>query len=245
VPGCLSAAFVVKSVNFSDIENMRLYTEILSLSILIAGIIAIIRFGKISRMYYPFIFCVWAAGLNEILSCALMETGHHTTINNNIYVLIEAILFTTFFRSIGIFEKLPNIFTALISGLVLLWVWENFYLGKITSINSWFRITYSFIIVLMSITAVNKLVILDINKPLEINSRHILKHPVLIICIGTVAYFTFKVLVEVFWLYGLNSGKEFRAKLYDIMVYLNLAVNLIYALAILWVPPKQRYMNLY
>jgi hypothetical protein len=222
---------------------ITLNAELFGFSILIAGIIAIIRFPKISGVYYPFIFCVWIAGANEILSCVLWETGHYTAVNNNLYVLAEAILFSLFFRNLGIFEKFQKLFGILITGLIFLWTWENFIHGKITYISSWFRITYSFFVVLMSITAVNKLILLDINKPVEITNRHILKNPVFLICIGSVAYFTFKILVEIFWLYGLNSGKEFRIKIYDIMVYIDLAVNLIYALAVLWVPPKQPYMR--
>ena len=219
--------------------------QILNLSILIAGVISIIKFGVIPHTYYPFIFCIWIACLNEILSSILLETGHHSTVNNNIYVLAEALFFSFFFKNQGIFEKFQKSFVIMISGLLILWVWENFFHGKITYISSWFRIVYSFLIVLMSITTVNSLIILDINRPIEIDSRHIFKNPVLLICIGSVAYFTFKILIEIFWLYGLNSGKDFRNKVYNILLYINLAVNLIYALAVLWVHPKQQSIARY
>lgn len=218
--------------------------SLFGLTILVAGVIALIKFNKISTLFYPFIFCVWAAGLNEILSYLLWKTGHFTTINNNIYVLAESVLFTLFFRNTGIFEKFPKLPVTLMAGFIFLWSWENFYFGKITYVSSWFRIVYSFIIVLMSITTVNRLLILDLNEPLEA-SPPVIKNPVLLICIGSVAYFTFKVLVEIFWLYGLNAGKEFRNNVYEILAYVNLAANLIYALAILWAPPKQPYMTRY
>jgi len=221
-----------------------LKTVLSGFSILIAGIIAIIRFRKIGRMYYPFIFCVWIAGANELLSYVMMETGHYTVVNSNIYVLAESILFTAFFKNLGVFEKFSKLFVLLITALVMIWCWENFLVGKITELSSWFRIDYSFCLVLMSITAVNQLLFLDINKPIEINSRHILKNPVFLICIGSIVYFTLKVLVEIFWMYGRSSGKEFRIKIHEIMVYVNIAVNILYALAVLWVPTKQQYMTL-
>jgi len=213
-------------------------------SILIAGTIAIIRHDRINRVIFPFILCVWIGSINEILSYFLWEAGHSTLINNNIYVLAEAILFLIFFKNIGIFEKYLWLFGILITGWIGLWFWENLILGKINFVSSRFRITYSFGIVLMGITGINKLMLLDINKPIGINSSNIFKNPVFLICIGSIVFFTFKLIVEIFWLYGLNASKDFRLDVYDILIYINLIVNLVYALAVLWIPAKQQYILL-
>src|SRR5665647_455347 len=120
----------------------------------------------------------------------------------------------------------------------------NLILGKINFVSSWFRITYSFLIVLMGITGINKLMLLDINKPIGMNSSNIFKNPVFLICIGSIVFFTFKLIVEIFWFYGLNASKDFRLDVYDILIYINLIVNLVYALAVLWIPAKQQYILL-
>ena len=213
-------------------------------SILIAAIIALVRFNKISKCYWPIVFCIWVASLNEILSYLLVINGHYTSVNNNIYVLAEALLFFTFFKNMGIFKKIPWSFRIFMGSMVLLWLWENGVQGKITYVSSLFRITYSFFIVLMSITVINKLLILDMYRPLEMDSRGILRNPVFLICVGAIVFFTFKVLVEIFWLYGLDHSNAFRMKLYDILIYINLVKNGIYALAVLWMLPKQKYIML-
>jgi hypothetical protein len=220
-------------------------SAVLSLSILIAGIIAAIRFNKIDRVYYPFVICIWIASLNELFGFIFITMGHYTTINNNVYVLLESILFLYFFRNLGLFKEKRTLFIILIAGLIVLWTWENFILGRITYVSSWFRIVSSFLIVFMSITLISRLIVSDVHKPIELNASNIFKNPVLLICIGSIAYFTFKVLVEIFWLQGLNYGKEFRIKIYHILVYINFVVNLIYALAILWVHPKQQSIARY
>lgn len=213
-------------------------------SILIVAIIAIVRFRKISKLYWPFIFCVWIASLNEILSYLLVINGHYTSVNNNIYVLAEALLFFTFFKNMGIFKKIPWSFRIFMGSMVLLWLWENGIQGKITYVSSLFRITYSFFIVLMSITVINKLMILDLNRSFEMGSRGILRNSVFLICVGAIVFFTFKMLVEIFWFYGLDHSSAFRVKLYEIVIYINLVVNGIYALAVLWMLPKQKYIML-
>ena len=56
-------------------------------SIFIAGIIGLVRFRKINKIYWPLIFAIWLACINEVLSYSLFINNHSTAINNNIYVL--------------------------------------------------------------------------------------------------------------------------------------------------------------
>lgn len=215
-----------------------------ALSVLVAGILAVIRFRKIDRIFLPFILCIWAACLNEGLGYFLFMNGYHTSVNNNIYVLTEALLFILFFKNMNLFGEFGWLFVLFFAMVICTWVWENLIMGKITGVSSWFRIAYSFLIVLMSITLINRLLITDIYKSYRAPARSVWLNPILLICIGAIIFFTFKLLVEIFWLYGLNGTAGFRIQLYRIMVYVNLAVNLIYALAILCMPQKQPYITL-
>jgi hypothetical protein len=223
---------------------MLLKVILSAFSIFIAGIIGLVRFRRINKIYWPLIFTIWLACINEIISYCLFINNHSTAVNNNLYVLAEAVLFLFLFRNFGIFNNLQWLFGTLLAGVVLLWFWENILHGKIWHISSWFRIVSSFIIVLMSITAINKLMILGSEEFLIIRGRSLFVNSAFLICIGTIFFFTFKLLVEIFWLYGLDGSEIFRVKLYDILTYINLSVNLIYALAVLWAQPKQQYITL-
>jgi hypothetical protein len=213
-------------------------------SIFLAGIIALIRFKKIDNIYRPMIFLIWLGCINEILSYCLFKNNISTAINNNVYVLTEAVLLLFLFRNFGIFNKLQWLFWSICWALALLWLWENFIHSKIWYISSWFRIVSSFLIVLVSIDAISKLMILGSEEFFIIKGRSLFANAAFLICIGTIIFFTFKLLVEIFWLYGLNGSEIFRVKLYDILTYINLSVNLIYALAVLWAQPKQQYIML-
>lgn len=202
-----------------------------SLSILIAGVLAIIRFKNINPVYYPFIYCIWMGCANEIYSLVLVLNGRSNSVNNNIYVGIEALLLTYFLVKTRLFRAGPRFFYFIATGIVCCWIFENIILHKIFTVSTYFRIAYAFLLVLMSIMVINNL----------ITSTHkkIFSNPVFLICTGIIVYFTFKIVVEVFWLYGLNLSPAFQAVVYDIMNYINLFTNLIFALAILWMPRKQ------
>lgn len=207
--------------------------DLFSFSILIAAIIGWVRFSKINSAYYPFIYCIWVALVNEILGYFLIYNGISNAINNNVYVLIEAVLITWQFQRWGIFQRIKPVAIILIFILIISWAIEAFLIKGIKYNISYFRIGYSFAIVLMSINMLSDLITKD--------RKSIVKNSTFLICTGFILYFTFKVLTGVFWLYGLGQNQEFRKSIVWILIYFNLIANLIYALAVLWMPTKQRF----
>jgi hypothetical protein len=204
-----------------------------SFSIFIAGFLALIRFPKINRVYYPFLICVWVACINEPLSLLLVNHNQNTIINNNVYVLIEGVLLTVFFKNLGLFKNDKKLFYLIIFGLILEWLFENLILHKITSYNIYGRIIYSFIIVFMSLNI--------LNKQIAFGTKNIFKNSTFLLCLSFILYFLYKVVVYAFWIYGESSSHTFLLKLFSIMIYVNLLSNLIYALAVLWMPRKIGY----
>lgn len=205
--------------------------KLFSLSILFAGIVAIVRFRKINKIYHPFLYLVWLACFNEILNLVFLANKLPVAVNNNIYVLLESLLILWFFKNMLFLNKKSSLFLAACIFLLALWTYENMLEGKIYSISSYFRICYSFIIVLLSITTINKL--------LSTVRRKISSNSVFLICTSFIIFFTFKILVETFWLYGVSLTRNFQVIIYNIIIYINLFTNLVFALAILWMPKKQ------
>lgn len=206
---------------------------IFSFSIAIAVLISWIRFKKINPTYYPFIFCLWLGLLNEILSYIFSILTHSNALNNNIYVLLESLLITWQFHSWKLFARHNTLFIVILCLLLGTWFVDNFIISKISHFSSYFRMVYSFIIVLMSISVLNML--------LATERKSIITNPVFLICVSFIIFYTYKILVEAFWVYGLNSSKEFRLNVYGILLFINVFTNLVYALAVLWMPTKQRF----
>jgi hypothetical protein len=207
-------------------------SALLSATILIAGIIGIIRFNRIHNIYYPLLYFFWLAGFNELLSTTLAIKGVNTIVNGNIYVLLESFLITWYFKRIGVFNRKPVIFYCILTALTVLWILENFIFSTILRMSIYYRIFYSFAIVLMSIHAINTFIT---------NSRGTLfKNSSFLVCTGFIAFYTYKVIIEAFFLYGLSSIR-FQIVVFDILVYINVVVNFIYALAVLWMPKRQAF----
>jgi len=206
---------------------------IFSFSIFIAAIIGLIRFKGISPVYYPFLYCLWIGATNELLSYILIRMGHSTAINISIYVLAESLLFTWQFKNWGLFKRSKILFPILLLCLVLFWSIEVFFIEGSKNTISYFRIFHSFLISIMSLNI--------INEQLNLEKKNILKNSIFLICIVFVIYFTCDVIVGLFWLYGLHMSRQFQFNLAVIIIYINLFANLIYALAVLWMPLKHRF----
>lgn len=215
---------------------MNYYQVLLfSASVLIAALIGWLRFNRLRPAWLPFLFCITLASANEMLSYILNSRGIHTNLNNNIYVLVESLLIVWQFKNWGLFSNNTRAFLSLFVLMVLLWIIDTFIVSGPFAISFYFRIICSFIIVLMSIHINNELIVTQKGK--------LLKSSVFLTCTGFIIYFTYKILVETFWLYGANIGRGFLINVYLLLTWINLIVNLIYALALLWIPKKPQHIT--
>lgn len=203
---------------------------ILSASIFIAALIAIFRFQKLDPDSYPFIICIWIGAVNELISIILQQQGHTTGINNNIYVLLEAILLLWQCWYWDAFDRKRVVFIPLLILIPVIWTAENFILFPIQQTQPWFRLFYSFFIVLLAINIMNRLIIE------ERQALH--RHSVFLISAGWIIYFTYKLIIEACWVTEAYATPGFMYNIYSIHIWINCFTNLIYAIAILWMPKK-------
>lgn len=207
--------------------------EISGYSIFLALLVGLARIRSIGQPYILIIALFFIASLNELLSYYLMGKHIYTTINNNVYVLIESLLILVFFKKSGLYARHRRIFFYIAGLYLLVWSTENFLFGAITQVGSYFRIVYSFTTALLSISMINKL--------LDEEKTSLLLHPSFILSCAFILFFTYKLIVEVFWLYGQSSSTSFQIKLYSYVKYINLATNLIFAFALLCIPKRKTY----
>ncbi len=130
--------------------------EFFSFSIAIAAIIGGIRIRKINPAYYPFLFVIWLALLNEIISYLLIHNGHSNAVNTNIYALAESLLLTWQFKNWNTLGRSKILFVIIVSIFVLFWIVESFFISGINSPITYFRIFYSFAIVLMGLPTLSE-----------------------------------------------------------------------------------------
>ncbi len=206
-------------------------SQVLTYSILIPFTIGLVRYKVVDKAYLPFIFLTWVGVGNEIFSTLLIKNGISNAINSNIYVLTEFFFLLWLFKSWKVFGRHSGFFAVLVVAGVFVWIFECLILFSLRTFCSYFRIFYSFIIVMLSISKINMLLV---ERDSFVNTKGIF-----FLLTGFIIYFSYKALVEIFWVYGLNASRVFRLEVYRIMNYVNFSVNIIYAIALLWIPRKQ------
>lgn len=223
-------------------------------SIGLAALIAIFKIRKAAPAYLPFFIFILVGFANEIVSFYTARYLGNNSVNNNIYVLIESLLLLWQFSRWRLFDNNRYLPQALGAAFVLFWVGEAFFFSSIVKVAAYFRVFYSFVIVLLSISMVNQLITTE--------RGNLLKNAAFIICMAFIIYFTYKCLIEIFYIYGvivstgnpeynqiklenpqlyeklIKENKSFRVKVFDIMRVINLFCNLVYVVALLWVPRK-------
>ncbi|MEI6265298.1 MAG: hypothetical protein WCP74_09325 [Sphingobacteriia bacterium] len=207
--------------------------RILSFSVGIGALLSLIRWKHIHPKDYFFIAYLWAGTFNEIISTITIKLYRTNAIPSNIYELVASILLVCQFNNWQLFGSNKQICKWIIGGLSIFWLWENFVHGSIFQFGPYYRISFSFMIVLMAIHMINLLIL---QQEIAISKNH-----VFLICFSFVLFFTTKILVEIFYLYGLNGSKDFKKFIYDIISYINLLTNILYAIAILWIPKKRTF----
>lgn len=216
---------------------MNYYLAVLfSLSVAIAAIIGWIRLQAIGSSYYPFLILLTIATLNEIISFLMVRSGESNAVNVNIYTLLEGLLIVYQFYCWKLFRS-QILLAAVWAVLILTWITEVLIISGIDQFSSYHIIVSSLIFVVMSIRCVNQLLVQEHQK--------LLKHSIFLICFAFVILYTYSALIEIYWIWGLDRSRSFRLNIYRLFYYINLFSNLIYALAVLWIPKKREFISLY
>lgn len=212
---------------------------VLSQSILIAFIVGIVRYRKIDPAYYPFLYYAGAAVLMEILAriFTLYNRPDLHLPALHVYSYIEFCLFTWLFHNWGLFNRRKAVFISLLGIFFVLWVISSFFIHNFTEQNFSFLVVYSFALIFFSVNTFNKVVVHE--------RGNIFRNPKFLICLGIIIFYTFFTLVNVTSLsvFKQNVSRSFRVNLQQINVYTNFLVNLLYVVAILWIPRKQNFMT--
>jgi len=204
-------------------------------SILIAAVIGMFRFKYIISDFYPFLIFIWLGLFNDSLSLALIMTHRSNAANSNIFVFVElAVVLWMFFTWNK--EKL-KVYICLAIIATGVWLADNFFINSISENNSLFRVFYSFLILFISIDNLNKLLFFE-------NGR-LTRNPKFIICLTFLFYYGFNAFIESFNIFHLGLSSNVLNTLWWMLSFVNLIANLLYALAVLWVPTKVKFILRY
>ncbi len=212
--------------------NFFLLNEISTASILPAALLGVVRYKKALPVYRPLLWFIWIGTVNEAVSWVLIELNRNNVVNSNVYVLIEYVLLLSVFYHWN--ERAPRKrFLFLLAAGVLVWVTDNFLLNSLHTINSIFRVLYSIVILFLSINQVNKLIVYE--------KKNLIRNAMFLTCMAFIFFYSYKAFIETFYILQLPFSKLFYLNLFQILLFVNLFTNLVYAIAILCIPSKQEF----
>lgn len=205
---------------------------ILSLSILIPLITGIIRYRQLPVSYLPLIYLLIIGLLAELGSYTFF---YHTTnaIPSNIYNLAEFLLLAWQFRRWKNILRNDWLFGGLMIGMTLFWITENIVLGRINEFSSYYQVIFSVALILLAVNQMNWLIVNE--------KSNILFNAIFIVCIAIMIFFSYKVLMEIFYYYA--PERMIKNNIFTLQSYINVGYNIILAVAILCIPPKKNFIQ--
>lgn len=206
---------------------------LLSLTTLIPLAVGLIRWRTISESYRPVILLLGLGVLNELISYLFFYRSSNA-VPTNIYLLCEFLMYSYQFLVWKHTLQKKNIFYILTGAMTAIWITENLVLGHISTFSPVFQVLYSLILILLAVNEINWLIVNE--------RKSIIKHPIFLICIAIILFFSNKALIEIFYYYAPNQVT--KSGIFSLETYINVSCNILYTLAILCIPRKISFIRL-
>lgn len=207
---------------------------VLSYSIVPAAFAGLLKLRDADEVFHPILAFIILGLVNELVSTLVIRNGHSNALNNNIFSFLQVLLILFQFRRWQLFDEHHFLFKCILIMLVMTWMVQNRSWNNLNLFLPFFRCVSSVIIVIMSIINIIKLTIMY--------NRHLLKSSEFLFCTAFCIYFSTAILVEVVFYYGAGTSVELQDAIFKSGSIVNVVTNIIYLIAILWMPMKPRFI---
>jgi hypothetical protein len=208
-------------------------STLLEFSIIISVIISFQKLSRIRKDYLPFVISLWCSLLGSVISEISIFLWRTNVVSSNFYFIIFCLLILWQFKRWGLFGDKPIVFYSGLGFFIVVWAVDNFIVGTLFNFNPYARIINSMVIVLLSIQL--------LSSELAASTVSFWKSSIQLILVSYIVLFTVKIVTEFFWQYGMRLGDSFMINIYFLYFYTNFATNLLFTIALLWIPVTTRY----
>lgn len=208
--------------------------DIMSYSIAPAAIVGLVRYRKLTAHFYPFVWFVWLALLNELCSSIVIFFGYSNATNNNIYILMEWWLLLWLFHRLTACTALRKRYLFWGLAVSVIWGIEFLIIGSITTFGSIYRICYAASLVVIALCHMHELIVAAL-QPIR-------KDAGWIICCGIALFYTYRVITELLYTFTVHFTANFHLAYFFIHVTVNTLCNIIYLIGSLCLPKRPAYI---
>lgn len=207
-------------------------TYLFAISIILAAITGGAKFMKIEAADRPIVIAWWLLVVNETIRAGLLQAGYFPLTSYNIAVILLFLLYMWQFYCWRMLNKPTWLLLSLF--LVICWALDYFVIDgyALPERRKAFRIIASVTLVVLSVTAINGIIVSGRSR-LRGNHRFL-------ICIAFVIYYTYRVFIDTFFIKGMTI--PFIVKLDSFNLYLLQFYYLLMFIAALWIPRKKHFI---
>lgn len=210
-----------------------LFNFLTSQTVVLPLCIALIRHDKTIHTFSPFILLLSLSFISECLSFLFIRVLHTSNaLVLNVHGLLESLLIVYLFYQWSILKEKRLLFGVLGATFTAIWLVENILFGQISTFSPFFRVFYSFAIILLSINQINYMIAQD--------SSNLLKSATFLICIGFIVFFIYQIIYEAAYFVG-QDNNEIANRIIYLFTFVNSFTNMLYAIAAYHIPLKNEY----
>jgi hypothetical protein len=194
---------------------------LLSQSIVIPIIMALVRFKKIDKVYYPILALFLIGLMSELASRICIDTFKTNAPVVKIYSLIECciILYQLYLWKNS--AKYMRLFVSLAAICIVFWIVEVVVFKNINTFSPYFRVFYAFVIVLLCINQINSMMFYQ--------KVSLMRNPVFIICLAFIILFLYQIILEASYYISADVQSPVANQIIMGFSYINFFINLVCA----------------
>jgi hypothetical protein len=192
---------------------------------------SLFRYRLMRERYLPLIILFMAGLANEITSTIMVTIRRNNSVNSNCYTLAEYLLFLWLFYKLRVINR-QFVITAAITG-ILFWAGDNLFVNNLHQYNDASRIMGSLMVVWLSMERGIQLVYNGPGEPYRRTD--------LIFCICFFTYYAYQSFISIFDLFPMGVPANFYTWLWLVLGLINLLMNIVYTLVILWMPKPKAF----
>jgi hypothetical protein len=197
------------------------FNFLLSQSIIIPILVALIRFKKINKVHYPLLLLLLIGLMTELASRICINAFQTNAPVIKIYSLVECciILYQLYLWKNS--SRYTRLFFSLIIVCVVFWIIEVVVFKNINTFSPYFRVFYAFVIILLCINQINSMMFYQ--------NVSLLKNPVFIICLAFIILFLYQIILEASYYVSADVQSSVANEIIMGFSYINFFINLMCA----------------
>jgi len=201
--------------------------------LLSTGILAAVRMARIDSEYHPLVYILLSSGFHQLGDGVLKTQGYQTAMNDNIYGLLEFMLVTWQFYRWGLWRGRGLGVVVVVGVMITGWLVETIWRWDGLRVNSVFMVMRALVIILMSVQMFARV--------FYTQGVQLHRHPVFLVCLSFIIFYSYDSLVEFFWINGLQEQNMVRQRIFLLQSVVQLFTHLLLFVSFLWIPLKRVY----